>query len=328
MDHLRIVFASLAVFPFSVGWVNESGVSSWDGSGNNYHSVKSSVQETSSNPRDKEFEYNFQNFSDHVFCDLAGIDIEHRLRIKNIIQSYSAKYVLLAEEDSRKPIRERLHYQCLSAIEETCTEVQLAAIQYLRICSGFQHPAIQVVRHNVFSSDFDLSAEQTSKLDKIAAQWIEMVVEECVPKDKQQLPLTNQELLPIYQSMKKYSEGELFVNKFQVRVLEVLTASQQERLQELEFQWRLIRHGPRAFVNPKITALLELSEMQLDFISGLASVSREWVNREQRNGDFAKIVEQLSTDQLTKCSKLLGTIHPWNEGWDSMGLFQRFKNTP
>lgn len=327
MDYIRIVLLSLAV-QLSLELGSGLGVLTWDGFGNNNRTVKSSIQETSSNPRDKEFEYNFHNYSDHVFCDLAGIDTEHRLRIKNIVQSYSAKYVVLAEEDSRKPIRERLHYQCVRAIEETCTAVQLAKIQYLRLCAGFQHPSIQVVRDDLFSPDFDLSVDQKSKLDKISAEWIGMVMEKCVPIDKRQLLLTNQELLRISQSIKKCSESELFANTFQVQVLEMLTESQRKRLQELVFQWRLVRHGPKAFTNPEIVALLELSVTQIDVLNGLSSINREWVNREQQKQDIAKIVEQLSTDQLEKCSKLLGAIHPWNEGWDSMGLFQLFKKEP
>lgn len=324
----KLLLTSLATFPLSFTWCNIVRGTPSDGARIESYSVASSIQETKTNPRDKEFEYGFNYYMDNVYCDLAGIDTEHRLRIMNIIQSYSAKFKTVAEQDKEKPIKERLHYQCLIAIEETCTKEQLASMQYLRICAGFQYPGIKVARDLAYSSEFNFSEEQVAELDKIAAEWVVAIVSECVPVDKKSQLLSYEQLSPIYQAMNKLSENEVLVNRFREQVAAVMTKAQQQRLQELEFQWRLIRHGPKAFVNPVIAARLELSEIQLDFISGLPSVSREWVNREQLSGDVAKLVEQLSADQLKNCSRLLGTIHAWNEGMDSMGWLPRFKNTP
>jgi hypothetical protein len=324
----KFLLTSLATFQLSFTWCNIVRGTPSDDARIESHSVASSIQETKSNPRDKEFESGFDYYMDNVYCDFAGIETEHRLRIMNIIQSYSAKFKIVAEQDKRKPVKERLHYQCLIAIEETCTREQLAAMQYLRICVGFQYPGIKVARDRAYSSEFNFSEEQAAGLDKIAKEWIAAIVGECVPVDKQSQLLSYEELSPIYQAINKTSENEVLVNRFRGQVAAVMTEAQQERLQELEFQWRLIRHGPKSFVDPVIAARLELSEIQLDFISGLPSVSREWVNREQLSGDVSKLVEQLSADQLKSCSRLLGTIHAWNEGMDSMGWLGRFKNTP
>lgn len=324
MAFSKLLLISLTTLQFSFTWCNIVCGTPSDGPRIESNLVASSIQETKSNPRDKEFESAFDYYIDNVHCEFAGIDTEHRLKIVNIIQSYSAKFKIVAEQDKRKPVKEQLNYQCIVAIEETCTREQLAAMQYLRICSGFQYPGIKVARDRAYSSEFNFSEEQAAFLDKIAAEWIAAIVGECVPVGKKNQLLPYEELSPIYQAMKTNSENEALVNRFRVQTAAIMTEAQQERLQELEFQWRLIRHGPKAFVNPVIAARLGLSEIQLDFINGLPSVSREWVNREQQSGDFAKIVEQLSSSQLKRCSKLLGTVHPWNEGCDSMGLFQWF----